>query len=126
MTSGGILVEQRDIVWVPFPFTDLTDAGKRPALVVSNTGYNQRTQDVVICAITSKPRRSEYGIDITTADLETGKLDLDSHVKPDRLFTLSKTLILWKMGRLSIEKGNAVIENIRRVISTENSMSLQG
>ena len=42
-----------DIILVPFPFTDLTAAKKRPALIVSPDKYNQSGQDVVIAFLTS-------------------------------------------------------------------------
>lgn len=48
------------VVLVPFPFTDLSAAKRRPALVVSSGEYNAATDDVIIAQITSKvnsPRR---------------------------------------------------------------------
>ena len=41
-----------DIVLVPFPFTDLTDQKRRPALVVSPDAFDP--EDLVLCAITSR------------------------------------------------------------------------
>jgi mRNA interferase MazF len=45
-----------DVVLVPFPFTDQTGAKKRPAVVVSSSGYNSGRRDIVIMAITSQVR----------------------------------------------------------------------
>ena len=45
--------KQGDIVLIPFPFTDLSRAKKRPALVVSADWYNTSRQDFVLAAITS-------------------------------------------------------------------------
>jgi mRNA interferase MazF len=43
-----------DVVLVPFPFTDLTSAKQRPALVVSADAFNSTRDDVLVAAITSQ------------------------------------------------------------------------
>jgi len=43
-----------DIVLVPFPFTDLSSAKQRPALVVSSDALNAASEDVLVAAITSQ------------------------------------------------------------------------
>src|SRR5437899_3020971 len=42
-----------DVVLVPFPFTDLSSAKQRPALVVSADVFNSTRDDVLVAAITS-------------------------------------------------------------------------
>jgi mRNA interferase MazF len=42
------------IVRTRFPFTDLSGAKRRPALVVSRD--NERRSDLIVCFITSTPR----------------------------------------------------------------------
>ena len=37
LMKGGIMYEQRDIILIPFPYSDLTGAKLRPALILSNT-----------------------------------------------------------------------------------------
>ena len=55
-----------DIVLVPFPFTDLTTAKRRPALVVSPDDYNASARDLVIALVTSRtglaPRPGDHWI----------------------------------------------------------------
>ena len=43
-----------DVVLVPFPFTDLSSAKQRPALVVSADAFNVTRDDVLAAAITSQ------------------------------------------------------------------------
>jgi mRNA interferase MazF len=44
---------QREIVLVPFPYSDLSSTKKRPVLIVSQEAYNQHFEDVIVCVITS-------------------------------------------------------------------------
>src|SRR5438876_9584005 len=43
-----------DVVLVPFPFTDLSSAKQRPALVISADAFNAVRDDVLVAAITSQ------------------------------------------------------------------------
>ena len=45
-----------DVVVVPFPFSDLTQAKRRPALVVSTL----EGDDLILCQITSQYVRDNY------------------------------------------------------------------
>lgn len=45
-------MQQKDIVWVSVPYSNLEEEKIRPALVVSNNAYNEKNPDVVICSIT--------------------------------------------------------------------------
>jgi mRNA interferase MazF len=45
-----------DILLVPFPFTNQTGTKKRPAVVINSGTYNQRHNDLVLMAITSRIR----------------------------------------------------------------------
>jgi len=47
-----------DVVLVPFPFTDQAGAKKRPAVIVSSSGYNASRRDLVIMAMVMRWLRS--------------------------------------------------------------------
>ena len=47
MMKFGIQFRQGDIILVPFPFTDLSTAKQRPALVISKNNYNSKTDDII-------------------------------------------------------------------------------
>jgi mRNA interferase MazF len=103
-----------DIVIVPFPFSDLTQAKRRPALVVANLkGY-----DLILCQITSKAIRDDYAIPLENTDFETGSLNQPSNIRPNRLFTADRGIILYKVGSLSSEKLQTAINKIIEILQT--------
>jgi len=53
---AGMIFEQRDIVFVPFPFGDLTGIKKRPVLILSGKDYNSKNNDYICCAITKNKK----------------------------------------------------------------------
>jgi len=82
------------IVLTRFPFTDLSGAKRRPALVVSRD--NERRSDLIVCFITSTLR---VGRDIASlaATPRTG-LKVPSVVRFDKLATLDRAVIAGKIG----------------------------
>lgn len=77
------------VVYVPFPYTDLSGAKARPALVLANVGQD----DWVVCEITSKAQKHRKDILVKRSDMQTGALKYDSYVRPGRLLTLHEDLL---------------------------------
>lgn len=112
MTKNGINAEQRDIILIPFPYTNLSQNKKRPAFVLSNKEHNQHNEDLICCALTSNPRNYENSIEINKNDLESDELVFESRIKPNKIFTLNKELIIKKLARLNVIKTKEVIEKL--------------
>lgn len=100
MTRFGTMYKQEDILLIPIPFTDLTTTKQRPVLVLSNTQYNQNTEDIVVAAITSQLRDIDYSVVITAEDLSEGELRKTSAIRADKLYTLSKQIVKRKFGHV--------------------------
>jgi mRNA interferase MazF len=87
------------IVLVPFPFTDLTAAKLRPALVIY-----EGEKDVVLSFISSKIPYKPSNVDIVLKESHTGfkksGLKLDSVIKLDKIATVLKDLIMGELGEL--------------------------
>ena len=66
-------LSQRDIILIPFPFSDLAGIKVRPALVISNDGYNKNSLDAVVVALTSNISPSPYKVLVTHQDLDRGR-----------------------------------------------------
>lgn len=87
------------IVAVPFPFTDLTGAKVRPALVIYE-GYD----DVIVAFISSKIPVVHYIEDVLlTKQMSTFRLTglkRDSVIKLNKLATLDKSLVDGEFGEI--------------------------
>ncbi len=97
-----------DVVVVPFPFSDLTRAKRRPALVIAEL----EGDDLILCQITSHSVRDRYAVPIDENDFETGTLRKRSNLRPNRIFTADRHIILYRAGHLKPEKMNEVIKEI--------------
>ena len=104
-----------DIVVVPFPFSDLTKAKRRPALVIADLEGN----DMILCQITSQTVRDKYAVFISESDFDQGTLKRKSNVRPNRIFTIDRHIVLYKVCRLKQEKKNQVIERIINILRSE-------
>jgi mRNA interferase MazF len=101
--------EQKDIVLIPVPFTDLTSTRRRPAIVVSNNNYNKATDDMVVVAMTSNPVNHPYSFVIQQADLASGKLNRPGKVRVDKIYTLSQSITVKIFGKVK----ETVLDTIR-------------
>jgi mRNA interferase MazF len=95
-------------VVVPFPFSDLTRAKRRPALVIAQL----EGDDLILCQITSQRIRDRYAVLIDENDFETGTLKQKSNVRPNRIFTADHHIVLYRVGHLKPDKISEVIERI--------------
>jgi len=104
-----------DVVVVPFPFSDLTQAKRRPALVLATlTG-----DDVILCQITSQSVRDRYSVLLTSDDFVSGNLQKDSNIRPNRLFTADRGILLYKVGTVKSPKLSEIIQQLIRILQVE-------
>ncbi len=115
MTSGTPY-EQGDILLVPFPFTNLLAVKNRPVLVLSNDEYNRKGADILTCGITSNLKDAQFSVLIDNTILIHGSLPVESRIKADKLFTLEKTIIIKKIGKINKETMKAVKEELIKVM----------
>jgi len=87
------------IVLIPFPFTDLTAAKLRPALVLHEGDF-----DVVLAFISSKiPVRAgqaEIIVTMSHARFVKSGLKVDSVIRLDKIATVLKDLMVGELGEL--------------------------
>lgn len=104
-----------DVVLVPFPFTDQTDAKKRPAVVVSSAAYNSARRDLVLMAVTSQVRAAAGIGEVTVAEWKKAGLLKPSVIKPV-LTTVERGLILRLLGQLETHDQSALRDALRLIL----------
>ncbi|MBS3079846.1 type II toxin-antitoxin system PemK/MazF family toxin [Candidatus Pacearchaeota archaeon] len=108
--KGGTMYEQKDIILIPFPYSDLTGSKKRPALIISNQKLN-KSDDRICCLITSNIRSDD--IEIKKENFKEGTLPFKSALRLYRLFTIDKRIIIKKLCTIN----NNFYENIIKQIN---------
>jgi mRNA interferase MazF len=107
--------EQGDILLVPIPFTDLSSQKRRPVIVISNNTYNQIMSDMVVVAMTSNPVEADYSFTITSSDLEKGTLNHPGKVRADKIYTISKSIVVKTFGRVKEETLKRIRQEIQNL-----------
>jgi mRNA interferase MazF len=103
-----------DVVVAPFPFSDLSAAKKRPALVVATlTG-----DDVVLCQITSQAVADSYAVPLTDLDCTSGGLRQASHIRPNRLFSAESRIIFYRAATISPTQMQEVLAKLVQILTT--------
>ena len=109
-------MNQQNIVLVDCSFSNLNERKLRPAVIVSNNNYNKKSQDVVICAMTSNLENKLYSIIIDNSNLSNGKLPVKSRIKADKLLQVEKRLILKSFAKLNNKTFDSLIQEILNLV----------
>ena len=63
MVTSSYVPKQGDIVWLDFnPQTGHEQSGRRPALVLSPLGYNQKTSLALLCPVTNQVKAYPFEV----------------------------------------------------------------
>jgi mRNA interferase MazF len=103
-----------DVVVIPFPFSDLSQSKRRPALVIAPL----EGDDVILCQLTSKAVEDPYAVPIDDSDFTSGNLKQPGNIRPNRLFTADTHIILYRVGSLKKETLAQVIEKLVTIIKS--------
>jgi len=97
-------IEQRDLLLVPFPFSDQSGRKVRPVIVISNNQFNASSEDVIVIGVTSNISKDFYTLELNNGDLEEGKLFDRCCIKAENILKLDKQLVIKKIGKITKDK----------------------
>jgi mRNA interferase MazF len=105
-----------EIRWADLnPVKGRGQAGFRPVLILSHDVFNERSGTAVAVAITSQPQEAGFPL---TLELEAGALPKRSWVKISQIRTLSVERIGKRVGTVTPEELEKVIEGFNELIGT--------
>ncbi len=103
-----------EIRWADLnPVRGREQAGFRPVLIISQDVFNDRSGTVIAMAITSQPQRAGFPL---TLELGSAELPKRSWVKISQIRTLSVERIGKRIGRVSPEELDQIIEGLNEII----------
>lgn len=103
-----------EVVVIPFPFSDLSGSKRRPALVLADLPGD----DIILCQITSQNSpKDPFAIKLEAQDFKSGALPAASNIRPNRIFTADKNLIVKSSGVISDACHRVVFEAVVDLIT---------
>ena len=102
-----------DVVIIPFPYSDLSQSKRRPALVLAKAGRG----DFLLCQITSKQYGDLHALSLKESDFLSGGIQRDSFIRGTKLFTANEALILAVAGHLTHSKLSQVVSQLIDILS---------
>jgi mRNA interferase MazF len=102
------------IVLVPFPFSDLSRAKLRPAVVLAEVGRGDR----ILSQITSNPYGDTAAVPLDEKAFARGSLRVASYARPGKLFTASDDLIVAEVGTLTPGALTGIVDAVVALLRT--------
>jgi mRNA interferase MazF len=106
-----------EVVLVPFPFSDLSQAKLRPAICLADAGRS----DWILCQVTSSPYADPMAVALNDADFSSGGLRIASWARPGKLFTASSSLLVRSVGTLSNPALTNLLDAVVSIIRPANA-----
>ena len=109
-----MVIEQGEIYWVDLGQPSGSEPGYRhPHVVIQNNLFNaSKINTVVICALTSNVKRAQAPGNVL---LKKGEANLPkkSVVNISQIYTVNKSDLTGKIGKVSVKRFNEIVEGIK-------------
>ena len=104
-----------DVLWSELnPTIGSEQAGLRPVVVLSHEVFNERSGTVIALAVTSQAPRAGFPL---THEITSARLPKRSWIKISQIRTLSVERLGRKIGRLSLEELDRIVEGLNEIVS---------
>ena len=94
-------INQKELVLLPYPFSDLEGTKVRPAIVVSNNSFNKKSADCIMVPLTTVIKNEPCSVIIDQQNMASGRLMKQSRVRADKIFAFEKRLVSMKIGTIT-------------------------
>ncbi len=100
------------VVLVPFPFSDLSQSKRRPAVVLADAERG----DWILCQVTSKSYADARAVELAADDFKRDGLRITSYARPAKLFTAHESLFVAEAGVLRAESLKRITDEVVSLI----------
>ena len=109
-----MVIEQGEIYWVDLGQPSGSEPGYRhPHIVIQNNIFNaSKISTVVVCALTSNVKRAQAPGNVLLTKGEAN-LPKKSVVNISQVYTVNKSDLVEKIGKVSAERFNEILEGIK-------------
>jgi len=116
------MISQREILLVPFPFSDQSDKKVRPVIVISNNNFNSHSEDVIVVGLTSNISKDRYTVDLNLNDLEEGRINELCCIKVENILKIDKDLIIKKIAKINKNKLKEINNVLNYIIKEDGNV----
>jgi mRNA interferase MazF len=105
-----------DIVWANLnPVVGHEQAGRRPVVILSADVFNEHSGTVIAMALTSQPQKVGFPLALELQSVNVGR---PAWVKISQVRTLSTRRLGKKLGRVSPDELQRLVEGLNEIITT--------
>jgi len=97
-----------DVLVIEYPYSDLKTYKRRPVLIIKVP----KGDDIIAVQITSSSYEESVEIPLSNNDFKHGNLNRESFIRIDKISSIEKSLIKYKLGSLKQEKFNYILDKI--------------
>lgn len=97
-----------DVLVIEYPYSDLKTYKKRPVLIIKVP----KGDDIIVVQITSSSYEKSVEIPLSNNDFKQGNLNRESFIRIDKISSIERSLIKYKLGSLKQEKFNNILDKI--------------
>ena len=97
-----------DIIVIEFPFSNLRISKRRPVLILKVP----KGEDVIVAQITGLSYEKSVEIPLNNNDFKKGSLKRESYVRIDKIASIEKSLIKYKLGSLKEKNFDEILNAI--------------
>ncbi len=114
MKKPTVVYNPFDVVLVPFPFIDVIEHKRRPALIISSVQKFNIESGACVMAMITSANHNPWPLDTEINELEIAGLPVQSIIRM-KLFTLDQRLILKNLGNLSNRDRKLFSANLKQL-----------
>src|SRR3990167_8630314 len=79
---------------------------------LAKTWMNKEEDDLIVCQITGKSYEKSVEIPIKKEDFQNGSLKVESYLRLDKIFSVEKSMVKYKVGSLKQTKFISIVNEL--------------